>query len=111
MFPQGGQLRYKFTNVVGPYRLKGVRHDQPVVRGFSVNLPPAASDLTPIDRADLDGILGADRYLFARNRAEINRDQGEARIGREFFPFLICLVALILGVENVLSNRFYRQLP
>jgi len=34
---------------------------------------------------------------------------GEARMGREFYPFLLPLLALILGLEHLLANRFYRR--
>ena len=109
LFPNEGKVRYKFTNVPGAYRLKGSRSDQPIVRGFSVNLPLSESSLDAIDEQQLTELLGEERFHFARNQDEINRGQGEARIGREFFPYLICLVALVLGLEQVLSNRFYRK--
>jgi hypothetical protein len=34
---------------------------------------------------------------------------GEARAGREFYPFLLVVVVLILGMEQALANRFYRK--
>jgi len=30
------------------------------------------------------------------------------RRGRELFPILICIVAVVLGTEQVLANRFYK---
>jgi hypothetical protein len=98
----------KFTEYPGAYRLKGFR-GEPVVRGFAVNLPEAASDLRRIERDELDAVLGADRYQFARSTDEIVVGVGQARLGREFYPFLVPLVALLLAVEYVLANRFYRK--
>jgi hypothetical protein len=73
-----------------------------------VNLPAAASDLTRIDTARLNAILGEDQYQLATEQAEIVREQGQQRVGREFFPFLLMLVATLFGLEAVLANRFYR---
>ncbi len=30
-----------------------------------------------------------------------------ASIGREFYPFLLALLAAVLGCEHLMSNRFY----
>jgi hypothetical protein len=103
-----GRVVVRFTEYPGAYRLKGFR-DGPVVRGFSVNLPESASRLQRIDREQLDGLLGADRYHFARNRDEIVLGIGRARRGVEFYPWLIGLVALVLAMEQLLANRFYRK--
>ncbi|MCU0978970.1 MAG: BatA domain-containing protein [Pirellulaceae bacterium] len=103
-----GQLVVKFTELPGAYRLKGFLQ-QPLVRGFAVNLPESASQLTRLDREALDQLLGADRYHYARSRDEIVLGVGEARLGREFYPFLLPLLALILGLEHLLANRFYRR--
>lgn len=103
-----GRIVYRFTEEPGAYRLKGSRGG-PVVRGFSVNLPAEESDLDRIDRLQLDQLLGPDRYQFASNRREINRGQGEARVGREFFSLLILAAVLFLAMEYLLANRFYQS--
>lgn len=103
-----GRIVYRFTEEPGAYRLKGSRGG-PVVRGFSVNLPPEESDLKRIDREQLDQLLGPDRYQLASNREEINRGQGEARVGREFFSLLILAAVLFLAMEHLLANRFYQS--
>ncbi len=103
-----GHVIVKFTEYPGAYRLKGFRGES-VVRGFAVNLPRAASELSRMTRDELDDVLGSDRYHFARNTDEIVVGVGEARLGREFYPFLVCLVALMLALEHVLANRFYRR--
>lgn len=105
---EGGQLRYPFTELPGTYRIKG---DMPreVAAGFSVNLPAEASRLDRVDTEQLDLILGPNRYRLARNRAEIDRGVGEARVGRQFYPYLLVLLALVLGLEHLLANRFYRR--
>lgn len=103
-----GQVVVKFTELPGAYRLKGFLQ-QPLVRGFAVNLPESASELTRLERAALDELLGAERYHYARSQDEIVLGVGEARLGREFYPFLLLLLALVLGLEHLLANRFYRR--
>ncbi|MEZ6114476.1 MAG: hypothetical protein R3C99_26220 [Pirellulaceae bacterium] len=105
---RGDRLSIRFTENPGAYRLKGNRGG-PVVRGFSVNLPPEATELRRVESTRLDELLGEDRYQFARNRDEIELSVGEARAGREFYPTLLVLLAGALAMEQLLANRFYRR--
>lgn len=101
-----GVVSVKFTEIPGSYRLKG-QQTTAVLRGFSVNLPPEATDLTRIDPAQLDTLLGADRYDLVRADGDISIES-EARAGREFFPWLMVGLALLLAMEHLLANRFYK---
>lgn len=103
-----GRVTVRFTEHPGAYRLRGQKTG-PIVRGFAVNLAGDTSDLTRLARERLDEILGRSRYQIARNREEINRAVGADRIGSEFYPLLVTLLALTLGMEHVLANRFYRR--
>jgi hypothetical protein len=73
-----------------------------------VNCPPELSELQRIPAAEIVAALGDDRVRVARTRAEIEIRVGIGRVGRELFPALILAVALVLGAEQLLSNRFYR---
>jgi hypothetical protein len=101
-----GHLTVRFTEDVGAYRLKGER-EGPVVRGFSVNGHAHQSQLSRISIKQLDSLLGAERYQLARGRNEIQFGIRQKRLGQEFFPLLILLVAIVLALEHVLANRFY----
>jgi hypothetical protein len=103
-----GRLTVRFTERAGAYRLKGYRGG-PVVRGFAVNLPAGQTRLTRIAESDLDDRLGSQTYQLARSREEIVREVGETRVGREFYPYLMVLLVLLLGLEQLLANRFYRR--
>jgi hypothetical protein len=103
-----GRLTIRFTDNPGAYRLRGQKGG-PVIRGFAVNLPADTSDLARLPRQQLDELLGKDRYQLARNQDEIDRAVGSDRIGSEFYPLLITLLAVALGLEHVLANRFYRK--
>jgi hypothetical protein len=105
-----GRLVVKFTEFPGAYRLKGNRGGT-VIRGFCANLPASASELSRLERSELDAILGSERYHFARSIDEIVLGVGEARMGREFYAALLLLAAVILAMELLLANRFYRNDP
>jgi hypothetical protein len=102
----GNQVRYKFTDMPGQYRMKGTL-EGPVIRGFSVNLRPADTDLTRIEPAELDGFLGEDNYQLATDRGQIQRQQGTSRKGQEFYPLLVIMLTVIFAVEYLMANRFY----
>lgn len=102
-----GQVRFRATDVPGAYRLKG-HSGTPIVRGFCANVRSEESDLTRLAPEQLDDLLGARRYKLARDRDDITQEVGEARVGREFYPFLMLMLALVLAVEHLLANRFYR---
>ena len=103
-----GRLTVRFTDNPGAYRLRGQK-DGPVVRGFAVNLAGETSDLTRLPTKELDELLGKGRYQLARSQDEIDRAVGNDRVGSEFYPLLVSLVALVLGLEHVLANRFYKK--
>lgn len=99
-------VRYRFTNVPGHYRLKG-RRGGVVLRGFSVNLDPAATDLSRIAPSELDDVLGFENYQLAKQKEDLQRQQGTVRRGQEFYPLLAMMLVLLLGMEFLMSNRFY----
>ena len=79
------------------------------MRGFSVNLPEAATDLTRVEIDELDGVLGPERYQLAKKKDEIQRQQGTTRRGQEFYPLLMLMLLVVFGVEYLMSNRFYQS--
>ena len=102
-----GRLTVRFTDNPGSYRLRGQK-DGPLVRGFAVNLRGETSDLTRLPPSELEQMLGKDRFKLAKSRDEIDRAVGNDRVGSEFYPLLMALMALVLGLEQTLSNRFYK---
>ncbi len=96
------------TKIPGAYRFRGSRGG-PVVRGFSINLDENATDLTRTKTTRLDEVLGEGRYQLARNQEEIDRGQREGREGRQFYPLLVGVLAIVLGLELLMANRFYSK--
>jgi hypothetical protein len=94
---------------LGNYRVRAGGTVEGVDRGFSVNLPAEQTRLERIPESELAGLLGPIPYHVAHNRGEI-----EVRVGSgggiwDLFPLLILAVAVILGLEHVTANRFYRE--
>ena len=103
------QIRYRFTDAPGHYRFKGVFNNEVVLRGFSANLEPGATNLSRMEPSELDTFLGAERYLIAREKNEIQRQQGATRRGQEFYPLVVVMMLVVLAVEYLMSNRFYKD--
>ena len=97
------------TDTAGNYRVAAGGIVGGVHRGFSVNLPPEGTRLNRLADDDLRAVFGSADYRVARDRDDLEGKISVGRVGRELFPFLIALVALALGVEHVLANRFYRD--
>lgn len=102
-----GRIRFRFNDTPGHYRLRGIFDQRVVLRGFSSNLSPAATDLTRLPPEKLDQFLGAGRYELATQQSEIQRQQGNNRRGQEFYPLIVVMMLVIMGVEFLMSNRFY----
>jgi hypothetical protein len=103
-----GQLQVPFTEYPGTYRLN-VDPTTTRPRGFSVTLPVAESRLDRLDADQLQQALGLSQIQIARTEAEIVREIDQARIGKEFYPFLLPLLVVILALEYVTANRFYPE--
>jgi hypothetical protein len=96
------------TELPGNYRVKA-GGESGFDRGFSVNLPLSATLLDRITEPELKELFGDFPFRLARERDQIEREVSTNRVGHELFSLLIALVAVLLGLEHVLANRFYRQ--
>ena len=95
------------TDTPGNYRAE--EGGKQAALGFSVALSADASDLMRMRPEDLKNVFGSTPFRLARNREEIDRSVSVARLGRELYPYLVVLLALILAAEQLLANRFYRH--
>ena len=97
------------TDRPGNYRVQAGGTSGGVDRGFSVNLAAEQAQLDRISEQQLKEVFGPLPYRLARSRDQIDRDISVGRVGREVFPWLIALLAVVLACEHVLANRFYRE--
>ena len=87
------------------FRGKGESHDD---IGFSVNLPSRLTDLTRLTDKEVTDLFGPYSPQIARSNDQVVRNQGEARVGREIYSWLIVMVAGLLAMEYIVSNWFYK---
>jgi hypothetical protein len=78
-------------------------------RGFSINLTPEQTELDRITEKELAERFGPQKFRLAKTKDQIDRQISTARVGRELFPPLILFLAVVLALESVVSNRFYRD--
>lgn len=77
--------------------------------GFSVNAPQKESEWAPAKPEDLKGVIGEDRFALASDAESLQRATSQRRIGHEMFPWLMVFILLLVTMENLLANTFYRQ--
>jgi len=97
------------TDQAGNYRVRAGGRESGFDRGFSVNFIPEQTRLDRISQEELSKIFGPAPYRTARTRDQINRDVALGRVGRELFPGLIAALAIVLALEHLVANRFYRE--
>jgi hypothetical protein len=107
--PNRTSLTVSRTDWPGNYALRAGGEEAGVRRGFSVNLAAFESRLDRIDDEQLKEIFGDVEFHLARDKSQIERQVSRGRVGQELFPWLIFLVAIILGLEQLLANRFYTE--
>ncbi len=96
------------TEQVGNYRLQA-GGSEGVDFGFSVNYAPDQTQLDRLNDQELAGLFGPLKYRLCRTRAQIDRDISVGRVGRELYPALILVIALVLGLEMLVADRFYKE--
>jgi hypothetical protein len=78
--------------------------------GFSVNVSPVESQVIALKPNDLDGLFGGkDYYQVANNVDELERAQQTVRVGHDLFPWLMFLILALVTAENLLANKFHRN--
>lgn len=96
------------TESPGQYRIRAGGNDG-LDLGFSVNLATDATSLDRVAPTELKHLFGDHDFQLARSASDMQRAVASGRIGRELYPWLIVLVALCVGAEQVAANRFYRK--
>lgn len=102
-------LRIASARILGNYRVDASEGGREFSRGFSVNEPAEESELAPVDPTRLEALLGKERMVVARDPGEFEGVVGEARVGRELFPWIMVLVVSLLIGETYFANRFHRR--
>src|SRR5262249_6661912 len=103
------ELRLTQSRQAGQYVLTGSNREWQTA--FSVNVPPAESELLPrIGAEAIEELLGPESLVaLGHNRKLRDALEGQLRQPVVLSPWLMILLLLVLAVENLLANRFYRQ--
>jgi hypothetical protein len=99
------QLRVENLDRPGIYDLAG---GGPVL---AVNVPRDESDLTRLNKAELERILGADALYVADDAETLQRLMTEHHVGRTFGEHLLWIVLVLVAIEFVYANRLARARP
>lgn len=80
------------------------------VGAFSVNVPSEESDLTRVPAKEIESLLGAGSVTSVDPKASIREAlEGHWSEPLELFPLLMIILLLVLALENLLANKFYRR--
>ena len=109
--PGDDAIHISTTRNLGNYRVSSGGTTGQLKRGFSVNITPDVSQLQRVDADQLLAALPDEQVRLANTLEDVERYVDIGRSGRELFPWLITLVALVWGGEHLLANRFYRETP
>jgi hypothetical protein len=98
--------------VLGQYKVmaKDAENHQTQL-GFSLNPPRDESKYIPLEPRELDTIFGKDGYRLAEDAKTLKDMADTARYGYEIFPWLMILILIVVTLENVLANTFYKESP
>lgn len=103
---QHGTIAVTATRQPGSYGVRSGGNVGGVDRGFSVSLPPRATDFRRLREAELLAALGSNRRLVT-DVDSLVRDVTRERIGFELSGWLLTLATALIILDWVLSNRFY----
>ena len=101
-----GTITVTTTQVPGNYTVRAGGDIGGITKGFSVNLPPPATDFSRLSDDAIAAVLGPGHRL-AKSAEEIVRDVNRERVGSELYPWVIVLVALAMAADWIVANRFY----
>lgn len=96
-----------YTRFPGTYRLKGLRPQGPLIRGFSINVKPDEISMQRASVPAIDAALGTGHYRWTQDLNDLESSIGEGRYGRELSPFILAMLALLFMSEQTMASRFY----
>jgi hypothetical protein len=105
--PEKAEISISGVDQVGNYQVQSAGEPRDD-RGFSVNLPARLTDLTRLAEREINDLFGPYTPQIARSNDQVVRNQGQARVGREIYSWLIVIVAGLLAMEYIVSNWFYK---
>lgn len=106
--PDKKELLITATERIGHYRVRGGGKDEEFVFGFSVNCPGRLMDLDRVSQGELAELFKDVSVQIAHDRSDLVRQMTAGRTGLDATPYVLLLMVLVLAIEQVMANRFYR---
>jgi hypothetical protein len=105
-----GQTELSITRAVERGNYAVMNGDGKRVAAFSLNDPPLESLLTKFKPEPIEALFGPDSVLTLDDRTNF-RDALASHWKQplELYPWLMIALLLLLAVENLLANKFYRR--
>ena len=98
------------AEAAGNYTLRDSKME--VAAGFSLNVPSGECDLTRLDVNKVEELFGPDSVLPLGPKISLAQAlQSRWSQPVDLMPWLMILLLLVLAVENLLANKFYRREP
>ena len=102
------QLSLPQATTPGNYVIRA--SDKRIVAGCSLNVRPEESDLDRVPPEDIESVLGKDTLVQVGRATSLKAAlAGMSPPPLELLPWLMMAVLLVLTVESLLANRFYRR--
>jgi hypothetical protein len=106
----GGLLLVAQATAPGNYTVRDAKDR--VVAGFSLNVRPEESLLERVPAEEIEAALGKDSVLQVGRSASLREAMAGLKAPPvELLPWLMMTVLLVLTVEGLLANKFYRKEP
>jgi hypothetical protein len=108
--PEGRLLSVPQATHPGNYTVVG--EGGKTVTAFSVNIPAEESQLDRVPGEEIEAALGEGSLLPPGQAPRLQDSLKDGRAGQiELLPWLLMAVLLVLAVESVLANKFYKRAP
>ncbi len=106
--PKSTILTLRDLTSVGSYSVDTADRAVDYHVGFSLNLPAAESDLKRLEKSDLDGLLGEERYHVNRDLDSLIKDVNIGRLGQEMYGMVVAFLVAVFALEQFTATWFYR---
>jgi hypothetical protein len=105
------EVELNITQAVQPGNFKVIGKET-LVSAFSLNVPAEENRLTRVPPEPIEALLGEGSLMQADSKTDLSETlQNHWSQPVELLPTLMVLLLLVLAVENLLANKFYRKEP
>src|SRR5262249_16847644 len=101
-------LLLRDLTTIGSYQVDSAEEEVDYHSAFSLNLPSRESDLTRLEKRDLDLMLGEHRYQESRDLESLIKDSISVRLGQEVYGLVVAMLVGIFAMEQFTATWFYR---